>query len=155
MAAATELRCLELGLSLTTPTELRGDLSGQTGTEFVVRRGATGAWALTARPPITAPGLDVYPDDPSRAVWNQLTTNTAGDLVAVGSPDRRHVTAQRFDRERQRWTPSRVVHVAAGPTCRRRLDDSGVLQGAVFRLRLFCDGRPVVLRSRTGASWTT
>ena len=155
VAAATELRCPELGLSLTAPSELRGDLSGQTGTELVVRRGVTGAWVLAARPPITAPGLDVYPEDPSRAVWNQLTTNTAGDLVAVGSPDRRHVTAQRYDRARQRWTPSRVVHVAAGPTCRRRLDDSGVLQGAVFRLRLFCDGRPVVLRSRDGTTWTT
>ena len=84
------------------------------------------------------------PTTPSRAVWNQLTVNAGGDLVAVGSPDRRHVTAQRYDRAQQRWTPSRVVHVAAGPTCRRRVDDSGLLQGATFRLRLFCDGRPVV-----------
>ena len=32
--------------------------------------------------------------------------------------------------------------------------DSGVLQGATFRLRLMCDGRPIVLRSRTGATWS-
>jgi hypothetical protein len=155
VADADALLCAEVGLALATPTEIHGDVSGQPGTEFVVRRATSGAWALTARPPIAAPGLDVYPDDQSRAVWNQVTPNTRGDLVAVGSPDRRHVTAQRYDRARQRWTPSRVVHVADAPTCRRRIEDSEVLQGATFRLRLVCDGRPVVLRSRTGATWST
>lgn len=154
VAVADKLLCEEIGLSLATPLEIHGDVSGQPGTEFVVRRTSVGGWILTARPPVTAPGLDVYPDDSARAVWNQVTSNTRGDLVAVGSRDRRHVTAQRYDRSRHRWTPSRVVHVAGAPTCRRNIDDSGLLQGATFRLRLVCDGQPIVLRSRTGATWS-
>lgn len=155
VARADDLLCEEVGLSLDTPSEIHGDVSGQPGTEFVVRRSIAGTWVLASRPPTTAPGLDVYPDDPARAIWNQVTNNTRGDLVAVGSPDRQHITTQRYDRSRQRWTPSRVVHVAAAPTCRRRIDDSGLLQGASFRLRLICDGQPIVLRSRTGATWST
>ncbi len=155
IAGADTLLCDGFGLALATPSEIRGDVSGQAGTEFVVRRTSVGGWVLAARPAITSPGLDVYPDDPARAVWNQVTSNTRGDLVAVGSRDRRHVTAQRYDRAGQRWTPSRVVHVAAAPTCRRRNDDSDLLQGATFRLRLICDGKPLVLRSRTGATWRT
>lgn len=85
IARADELPCRELGLALTQPTEIRGDLSGQSGTEFVARNTSTGGWALTARPPIVAPGLDVYLDDPAIAIWNQLTINTQRDLVAVGS----------------------------------------------------------------------
>ena len=155
VAAADTLACEEVRLSLATPSEVHGDVSGQPGTEFVVRRTGTDAWVLTDGPPIAAPGLEVYPDDSARAVWNQVTANTGKDLVAVGSPDRQHVTAQRFDRSRQRWTPSRVVHVADDPTCRRSNDDSAVVQGATFRLRLICDGRPILLRSRTGAAWST
>ncbi len=155
VAGADELLCDEVGLALPTAVEIRGNVSGQPGTEFSVRRtsAGTGGWILTARPPVASPGLDVYPDDPAHAIWNQVTSNTRGNLVAVGSPDRQHVTAQRYDRERQRWTSSRVVHVADAPTCRRRTGDSGVLQGATFRLRLICDGKPIVLRSRTGVTW--
>ncbi len=155
VAAADELTCEEVGISLSTPSEIHGDVSGEPGTEFVVRRTRAGTWALVAVAPTTAPGLDVYSDDPSRAIWNQLTTNTRGDLVAVGSPDRQHITTQRYDRSRQRWTPSRIVHVATASSCRRPIVDSGLLQGATFRLRLICDGQPIVLRSRTGASWST
>ncbi|GAW49109.1 MULTISPECIES: hypothetical protein [unclassified Nocardioides] len=155
VAEAEKLPCGEIGLSLATPSEIQGDVSGQPGTEFVVRRTSAGGWVLAARPPVAAPGLDVYPDDAARAVWNQVASNTRGDLVAVGSPDRQHVTAQRYDRSRQRWTPSRVVHVADGPTCRRSVGDSGLLQDATFRLPLTCDGRPILLRSRTGASWSS
>ena len=157
VAGAEELLCDEVGLALATAVEIRGDVSGQPGTEFAVSRTSAGpgGWTLTARPPIAVPGLDVYPDDPARAIWNQVTSNTRGDLVAMGSPDRQHVTTQRYDRARQRWTSSRVVHVADAPTCRRSLGDSGVLQGATFRLRLICDGKPIVLRSRTGATWST
>ena len=153
VAASDALPCEEVGLGLTSPTEVHGDVSGQPGTEFVVRRADPGGWSLAAPPPITAPGLDVYPDDPERAVWNQVTDNTGGDLVALGSSDRRHITVQRYDRMRQRWTRSRVVHVADGPTCRRRDLDSGLLQGATFRLRLVCDGQPIMLVSRTGRAW--
>jgi hypothetical protein len=155
VAEADRLLCEEVGLSLATPSEIHGDVSGQPGTEFVVRRTSAGEWSLAARPAIAAPGLDVYPDDPARAIWNQITANTRGDLVAVGSPDRQHVTAQRYDRSRQRWTRSRVVHVAGAAGCRRSNDDSGVLQGATFRLRLICAGKPIVLRSSTGATWST
>ena len=156
VAGVEELLCDGVGLALATPVEIRGDVSGQPGTEFAVSRTSAGpgGWTLTARPPIAVPGLDVYPDDPARAIWNQVTSNTRGDLVAMGSPDRQHVTTQRYDRARQRWTSSRVVHVADAPTCRRSLGDSGVLQGATFRLRLICDGKPIVLRSRTGATWS-
>lgn len=154
VAGADKLLCEEVGLTLATPSEIHGDVSGQPGTEFVVRRADATRWILTARPPIAAPGLDVYPDDAARAIWNQVTSTTRGDLVAVGSPDRQRVTAQRYDRSRQRWTPSRVVHVASTASCRRSVDDSGVLQGATFRLRLVCDGQPIVLRSSTGATWT-
>lgn len=155
VARAARLPCEDVGLSLATPSEIHGDVSGQAGTEFVVRRAGAGVWVLADGPPVAAPGLDVYPDDPARAVWNQVTANTRGDLVALGSPDRQHVTAQRYVRSRQRWTPSRVVHDAGSPTCRRSTADSGVLQGVTFRLRLVCAGRPVVLRSRTGASWSS
>jgi hypothetical protein len=154
VADADLLLCDEVGLSLESPTELQGDVSGQPGTDFVVRRQG-GTWTLAAPPPVTAPGLEVYPDDPSRAVWNQVTENTGGDLVAVGSPDRQHVTAQRYDPSRQRWTRPEVVHDAGAPVCRRDDLDSGIVQGASFELRLFCDGKPVVLRSRTGESWTS
>lgn len=152
-AGRRALTCSELGLTLTTPREVRGDVSGQPGTAFVVRRTGAAGWALAARPPITAPGLVTYPDDPRRAVWNELTSTTRGALVAVGSPDRRRVTAQRYDRDRQRWTAPRVVHDAGAPTCRRRVGDAGLLQGSTLRLRLVCDGGPVLLSSRTGASW--
>ena len=155
VASADQLLCTDAGLSLASPSEIHGDLSGGPGTEFVVRRTTAGQWRLAARPPITSPGLDTYPDDPARAIWNQLTPNTRGDLVAVGSPDRQHVTAQRYDRARQRWTPSRVIYTADGPTCRREVEDSGIVQGATFRLRRVCAGGPVVLRSGTGATWRT
>jgi len=135
--------------------EIRGDVSGSPGTDFSVRRAGADRWSLTARTPVTAPGLAVYPDDPARAVWNQLAVNTGGDLVAVGSPDRRHITVQRYDRVRQEWTTPHAVLIARGATCRRRNLDSGVLQGATFRLRLVCDGQLVELRSRTGAVWST
>jgi hypothetical protein len=157
VASAQDLLCDEVGLELATAVEIRGDVSGQPGTEFAVSRTSAGPgeWVLTARPPVAAPGLVVYPDDPAQAIWNQVTSNTTGNLVAMGSPDRQHITAQRYDRARQRWTSSRVVHVAAAPTCRRSIGDSGVIQGATFRLRLICDGKPIVLRSRTGATWST
>lgn len=154
IAGAGELPCRELGMALAQPREIQGDLSGQPGTEFVVRNTSAGGWVLTVRPPVVAPGLDVYADDPAIAIWNQVTINTQGDLVAVGSPDRQHITAQHYDRARQRWTPSRVVHIAAAPTCRRRIADSGVLQGATFRLRLICDDEAIVLHSRTGTTWS-
>jgi hypothetical protein len=153
VAAADALPCEEVGLSLVTPSEVRGDVSGQAGTTFVVRRAGGSAWTLATPPPIATPGLDRYPDDQAGAIWNQVTANTRGDLVAVGSPDRRHITAQRYDPARQRWTPSRTVHDAGAPVCRRSNADSGVLQGATFRLRLVCAGDPVVLRSRTGETW--
>ncbi len=156
VAGADELLCDEVGLALATAVEIRGEVTGQPGTEFVISRisAGSGEWILTAPAPIAAPGLDVYSNDPARAIWNQVTSNTKGNLVAMGSPDRQHVTAQRYDRARQRWTPSRVVHVADASTCRRSTGDSGVLQGATFRLRLICDGIPIVLRSRTGATWS-
>ena len=154
VAGTDKVLCEEIGLSLATPSEIHGDVSGQPGTALVVRRTSAGGWILTARPPIAAPGLDVYSDDSARAIWNQIAVNARGDLVAVGSPDRQHVTAQRYDRSRQRWTPSRVVHVAGAPTCRRSVGDSGLLQGGTFRLRLMCDGQQIVLRSRTGATWS-
>jgi hypothetical protein len=153
VARADELLCDEIGLSSAGPSGIHGEIAGQPGTDFDVRRSDAGTWFLEARPPVAAPGLDVYADDPARAIWNQVAANTRGDLVAVGSPDRQHLTAQRYDRARQRWTPSRVVHDAGAPVCRRSIGDSGVLQGATFRLRLVCDGRPVVLRSRTGTTW--
>lgn len=155
VAQADELLCDEIGLSATGPSGIHGEIAGQPGTGFEVRRSVAGGWFLEARPPVAAPGLDVYPDDPARAIWNQVAANTRGDLVAVGSPDRQHLTAQRYDRARQRWTPSRVVHDAGAAVCRRSVGDSGVLQGATFRLRLVCDGRPVVLRSRTGRTWAS
>lgn len=156
VAGADEIPCDEAGLALATAVEIRGDVSGQPGTEFAVSRAIAdpGRWILTARPPIAAPGLNVYSDNPAEAIWNQVTSNAGGSLVAVGSPDRQHLTAQRYDRARQRWTSSRVVHVAEAPTCRRSIDDSGVLQGATFRLRLICDGKPIVLRSRSGVTWS-
>ncbi|WP_141015145.1 hypothetical protein [Nocardioides sambongensis] len=154
VAAAAALPCAEVELALVGPAEVRGEVSGRPGTGFVVR-GDDGGWSLASPPPLAAPGLEVYSDDASVAVWNQVAGNTRGDLVAVGSPDRQHVTAQRYDPQRQRWTPARVVYVADGPTCRRSVGDSGVLQGARFRLRLVCDGTPVVLRSGTGATWRT
>lgn len=145
-------------VALATPLEIHGDVSSQPGTEFVVHHAGADGWILTARPqprpPTAAPGLDVYPDDSARAIWNQVTSKTRGDLVAVGSPDRQHVTAQRYDHSRQRWTQSRVVHVAGALSCRRSIDYSEVLQGATFRFRLMCGGQPIVLRSRTGATWT-
>ena len=151
---AAKLGCRELGLALETPTEVRGDLSGQPGTEFVVHRAGAGGWDLSAVPAITAPGLDVYPDDPGRAIYNQVWANSRGDLVAVGSPDRQRLTVQRYDLARQRWTPSRVVHDAGAPSCRRKPGDSGLQQGRSFKLRLFCDGTPIVLRSHTGRAWS-
>src|SRR4029078_10706831 len=95
--------------------EIRGDVSGQPGTEFALSRTSAGPgeWVLTTRPPIAAPGLVVYPDDPAQAIWNQVASNTTGNLVAMGSPDRQHITTQRYDRARQRWTSSRTVHLAA------------------------------------------
>ena len=83
-----------------------------------VRRTPGRCWWVDPRspPPDHRAGSGCLPDDPARAIWNQVTSNTRGDLVAVGSPDRQHVTAQRYDRSRQRWTPSRVVHVAEAPT---------------------------------------
>ncbi len=147
------LTCDEVGLALVGPSEVRGDVSGQAGTEFVVRREGASGWTLAALPPVTAPGLEVYPDDPDRGVWNQVTANTRGDLVALGSPDRHHVTAQRYDRFEQRWTPARLVHDAGSSICRRDVEDAGVLQGRTFRLRLVCGGEPVVLRSRRGEAW--
>lgn len=154
VARAEKLGCDEIGLALTSPSQVRGDASGQTGTQFSIHRTSGGRWVLKDPPPVTRPGLDVYSDDAARAVWNQVTANIRGDLVAVGSPDRRHVTAQRYDRSQRRWTPSRVVYDADTPTCRRDIEDSGLLQGATFALRLICGGEPVVLRSFRGESWT-
>ena len=89
--------CAEVGLSLASPTQIRGDVCGQPGTGFVIRRSGAEGWVVASRPPVAAPGLDRYPDDRARAIWNQLTENTSGDLVAMGSPDRQHITAQRYD----------------------------------------------------------
>ena len=154
VAPAASMPCPEVGLSLATPTQIRGDVSGQPGTGFLVRRSGPEDWVVASRPPVAAPGLDRYSDDPARAIWNQLTENTSGDLVAMGSPDRQHITAQHYDVRRQRWSRSRVVHDAGARVCRRSNGDSGVLQGATFELRLVCAGEPIVFRSRTGASWS-
>ena len=154
VAPAASLPCPEVGLSLASPTQIRGDVSGQPGTGFVIRRSGAEDWVVASRPPVAAPGLDRYSDDPSRAIWNQLTENTSGDLVAMGSPDRQRITAQRYDVRRHRWSRPRVIHDAGAPVCRRSNGDSGVLQGATFELRLVCAGEPVVFRSRTGASWS-
>ncbi len=77
IARADELLCRELGLTLAQPREIRGDLSGQPGTEFVIRNTSAGGWALTARPPVLAPGLEVYSDDP-------VMTGFAAVLDSVG-----------------------------------------------------------------------
>jgi hypothetical protein len=154
VARAGSINCEEVGLALATPSEIRGDVSGQPGTGFVVRHTSADAWRVSSRPALDAPGLERYPDDPARAIWNQVTANTRGDLVAMGSPDRQHITAQRYDGDRRRWTPPEVVHDAGAPVCRRSTGDSGVLQGARFRLRLVCAGTPVVLRSGTGVTWS-
>jgi hypothetical protein len=47
-----------------------------------------------------------------------------------------------------------VVHDAGARTCRRSIDDSGLLQGATFTLRLYCGSEPVALRSSRGVTWT-
>lgn len=154
IARAEKLQCDGIGLALSSPSQVRGDASGQTGTEFSVHRRSEGRWVLQDPPPVTTPGLDVYPDDAARAVWNQVTANTRGDLVAVGSPDRRIITAQRYDRSQRRWTPSREVYDAGASTCRRDIEDSGAMQGATFVLRLICAGKPVVLQSSRGETWT-
>lgn len=153
VADRTDLPCDEVSLTMSSATQIAGVVAGMPGTDFWVSGTGEGAWTLTDGVPVSAPGLAVHSDDPARAVWNQVVENTRGDLVAVGSPDRRRVTAQRYDRARQRWTPPRDVHVSAGATCRRRVDDSGTVQGAAFELRLVCDGRPLLLRSLRGASW--
>ncbi len=155
VADADLLQCDELGLSLADPSEVRGDVSGQPGTQLVVRRDGATAWTLASPAAITMPGLDTYPDDRAVAIWNQVTANTRGDLVAVGSPDRQHLTAQRYDPARQRWTPSRVVHDAGAPVCRRSTLDSGILQGRTFELRIVCGGKALVLRSSDGRTWTS
>lgn len=127
---------------------------GARATRFTIGRTAVGApWQLTRIRPIDAPGLVAYGYSRSRVTTHYLETNDASrPLVAVGSPDRHRIYAQRYDEATQTWGPQLLVHTS-GRACRAGFDYS-VEGRAVYVDELRCRGTSTVLVSADAATWT-
>lgn len=69
----------------------------------VTRPDPDSAFEVTRIAPYVAPGLVVYSHRLGRAMYTRFSTAQGLPLYAVGSPDRRRLTAQRFDMAAQRW----------------------------------------------------
>jgi hypothetical protein len=125
VAGTDKVLCEEIGLSLATPSEIHGDVSGQPGTALVVRRTSAGGWILTARPPDrrTGPGRllrrlcprHLEPDRRQRP-WG-FSSRSDRRTDSMSPPSGTTVSRQTMEQ------PSRVVHVAGAPTCRRSVGD--------------------------------
>jgi hypothetical protein len=121
---------------------------------FTLARSAVGApWLLTRIRPVDAPGLVDYGYSRKGVGTHYLeTSDPAQPLVAVGSPDRHRIYAQRYDEATQTWGPQALVHTSGTP-CRSGFDYSDEPR-ALYVDELRCRGASTVLVSADAVTWT-
>jgi hypothetical protein len=121
---------------------------------FTLARSAVGApWQLTRIRPVDAPGFVDYGYSRKRIESHfPETTDPAQPLVAIGSPDRHRIYAQRYDEATQTWGPQSLVHTS-GKACRAGFDYSEAGR-ALYVDELRCHGTSTVLVSADAVTWT-
>jgi len=123
-------------------------------TRYTLARTAVGApWRLTRIRPIDAPGFVDYGYSRKRISSHFLETTDPGQpVVAVGSPDRHRIYAQRYDEATQTWGPQALVHTS-GKACRYAFDYSEDGR-SLYVDELRCHGTATVLVSADAVTWT-
>lgn len=84
---------------------------------FVIAREPGQRWVVRTRAPELDPGLVRYRGGPGKVIPTLFSDDTDGALVALGSPDRKHVTAQVYDVESASWGPAVTVYEHGYPGC--------------------------------------
>jgi hypothetical protein len=115
----------------------------------VTRPDTASPWAVTGIAPEDAPGLVRHRGRDSAAT---LFASSPGlPLLAVGSPDKQHFTAQAYDPVAQRWAEPRPIgKPVPGCTWGDNFIDEPL---GVFALRLRCGRHQRVLVSTDGRVW--
>lgn len=120
--------------------------------EWVVRRpDVASPWVLTTIAPFTAPGLVKV----ERGRVNNEFLSTPGypdgpPLVSLSARDRRHVIAQTYDAESQRWAAP--VPIYTSPAKCSWVDDT--VSTPAYIAQLECGRRKVALSSTDGLTWS-
>ena len=113
------------GVSSTRVTSSR--YAGRPGRWVVGRADEASPWALLARAPEDAPGLQTYRGSYERRMGLVFSDVAGQPLRALGSRDRRRVRVQTYDDAAQAWGPARTVYDHGFPGCtwgeRTRLPD--------------------------------
>jgi hypothetical protein len=112
--------------------------SGTREHRYVVTREPGERWQLTTPPPVEAPGLVKY-----RGSYREVIKNVYSDardlpLVAIGSPDREHVTVQAYDDETGTWGPATTVYDHGFGGCTATQDYPYEPRPAVHAVELHC-----------------
>ncbi len=118
LAPGAETGCTEMaveGVSSTRVTNSR--YAGRKGRWVVGRADEASPWALLARAPEDAPGLQTYGGSYERRMGLVFSDVTGQPLRALGSHDRRRVRVQTYDDAAQAWGPSRTVYDHGFPGC--------------------------------------
>ena len=115
----------------------------------VTRPDTASPWAVTGIAPQAAPGLVRYRGRDTAAT---LFASSPGlPLLAVGSPDRQHFTAQAYDPVAQRWAAPRPIGKGI-PGC--TWGDNFIAEPlGVFALRLECGKHERLLASPDAVVW--
>lgn len=126
-----------------------GDPSSPASLTTVSRPDTASAWAVTGIPPETAPGLVRHR---GRGTAATLFASSPGlPLLAVGSPDKQHFSAQAYDPVAQRWAEPRPIG-AGIHSCAWGDTFIGEPLG-VFALRLRCGKTHRLLVSTDAQVW--
>jgi hypothetical protein len=126
-----------------------GDASSPQSLTTVSRPDTSSPWAITGIAPETAPGLVRHH---GRGTAATLFASSPGlPLLAVGSADRQHFTAQAYDPVAQRWAEPRPI---GDGTARCTWGDNFIDQPlGVFALRLRCGEHRRLLASPDAVEW--
>jgi hypothetical protein len=129
--------CSETGVYGSSSTRITGGpYVGRPGRWVVARPDESSPWALVARAPSQAPGLEEYRGPTSKTMYVEYSDVVGQPLLALGSPDRQHVTVQAYDDQAQTWGPTNVVYDHGFPGC--VWDGSATARFAVHNLLLHC-----------------
>jgi hypothetical protein len=142
--------CADVGLANTSATTvLLGTPESPESLVTITRPDTASPWAVTAVAPEDAPGLVRHRGRDTAAT---LFASSPGlPLLAVGSPDRQHFTAQAYDPVGQRWAEPRPIGKPI-PGC--NWGDNFIDEPlGVFALRLECGKHERLLASPDAVVW--
>jgi hypothetical protein len=137
IAPGAETGCTELSAYADSSTRITsGPYVDRPGRWVIGRSDESSPWTLLERAPNQAPGFEEYRGSSRRTMYAVFSDVTGQSLLALGSPDRRHVTVQAYDDQAQRWGPTRVIYDHGFPGC--TWDSSAEGHYAVHNLLMHC-----------------